>query len=306
MHWVSTGERRLPLIFGGAWHAAMDRLWETTSLNQPRSVVMDAAFGAFITYWIKEGMTPPHEIDLGLSDELMPRTPAVALEMLEDYYEKRQRSIQEWEIIEIERPFAVPLDPEDETLFYIGRIDKIVRPTHTSVRGIEHKTTTAMRLDSTRKKQRISPMYLESFSPNSQIDGYLYALNLLYPEESAARKIDVFADPVLVHKVGQDAQFVPVDRQVPHLDNWLGETHSWVDQIEAQRTALQAVSEADRYMNAFPKNTNSCFNFNSACPYLGLCKARANPLTWTEAPAGYKVERWDPLEHIGTPQELSP
>lgn len=26
MHWVSTGERRLPLIFGGAWHTEMDRL----------------------------------------------------------------------------------------------------------------------------------------------------------------------------------------------------------------------------------------------------------------------------------------
>jgi hypothetical protein len=301
MHWVGA-ERRLPLIFGGAWHNAMDRLWEEAAARSPRSVVIESAFGAFITHWIKEGLPPPHEIDLSTSEDLLPRTPAVALEMLEEYYDRRHRSIMEWEILEIERPFAVPLDPDDDTLFYVGRIDKVVRPMPSSVRGIEHKTTTSMRLNN--KRQTISPMFRESFSPNAQVDGYLYTLHMLYPEESLRNRVDVYVDGALVHKIGQDVQFIPVDRQVGHLDNWLWETHHWIKQIEEQRAALAEASGFDKYLSAFPKNTNSCFDFNSACQFLPLCKARPNPLTWDEAPAGYKEERWDPLDHIGTPKEL--
>lgn len=304
-HWKSTREGRLPLIFGSGWHAAMDRLWETTALRKPRNVIIESAFGAFITAWIKEGGPPPHEIDLALSTEMLPRTPAVALEMLEDYLEKRMRNIQELEILEIERPFAVPLSPTDDTLFYVGRMDKIVRPTKSSVRGYDHKTTTSMRLDHTRKVQRISPQHLDSYSPNSQMDGYLYALHLLYPEESRAGKINVYADVALVHKVGQDTQFVPVDKQIGHLDAWLWDAHYWIGQIEQQREALDKVKPDDKYMAAFAKETRSCFDFNSACPYLELCKSRPNPESWDVAPAGYVENKWDPLDHIGTPKELT-
>ncbi len=301
MDWISTGERRVPLVFGSAWHAAMDRLWETTSLRHPRDVVIESAFGAFITMWIKEGMPPPHEIDLSLNETLLPRTPARALEMLEHYYEKRQRFIQEIEILEIERSFAVPLSPTDPTLFYVGRIDKIVAPDSRSVRGIEHKTTTSMRL-SDRREQKISGMFKQSFSPNSQVDGYLYALDFLYPDKRA----DVYVDASLVHKLGEDTAFIPEERKPAMLDMWLWETHDWIDKIEVDKGRLMEASEADQRMEAFSKNTNSCFDFNTQCPYLDLCKARPNPLSWgDEAPQGYIKQHWDPLEHIGTPKELA-
>lgn len=298
--WVLDGPAKAALVFGGAWHAAMDRLWECVAARQTRDDVISAAFGAFITYWIKEGMAPPQEIDLNLSNELMPRTPARALEMLEAYYDARQRFILDVEILEIERPFAVPLSASDPSLFYIGRIDKIVRADSKSIRGIEHKTTTAMRLNH-RKEQHIAPMFMESFSPNSQVDGYLYALHILFPEPN----IDVWVDAALVHKLGEDFAFIPVERQMQMLDMWLWETHHWVAQIEENKARLEKASEADRFLAAFPKNTNSCFDFNTQCVFLSLCKARSNPLTWPEAPNGYKVDHWDPLSHIGTPKELT-
>jgi hypothetical protein len=300
MDWVSTGERRVPLVFGSAWHTAMDRLWAGVNSRHSRETVIDSAYGAFIVTWIKEGMPPPSEIDLSLSQELLPRTPGRALEMLENYYDKRQQFILSATILDIERPFAVPLSPSDPTLFYVGRIDKVLAPDKKSVRGIEHKTTTAMRLN-TRKEQTISGMFKESFSPNSQVDGYLYALDLLYPD----MRTDVYVDAVLVHKLGEDAAFIPQERQPNQLDMWLWETHYWIDRIEEDKARLNA-NDQSPYMNAFAKNTNSCFDFNTSCEYLDLCRSRPNPLTWQgEPPQGYKEQHWDPLDHIGTPRELA-
>jgi len=300
MGWVMSGERRAPLVFGGAWHAAMDILWGSVAEGETRKQTLASSYAAFVAYWTENGMPHPSEIDLALAEEMSPRTPMNAKEMLEGYYDKRFRSIREVEILEIERPFAVPLTPDDPTLFYIGRIDKVVKPSPSSVRGIEHKTTTSMRLQN--KVHKISGLFAESFSPNSQVDGYLYALHLLFPEEKG---VDVWVDAALVHKVGEDFMFIPVDRQIQHLDSWLWEVHYWVDSIERQKENLATASSEDRYLAAFPKDTRSCFDFNTACPYLGLCKARSNPLTWgAEAPGGYKEEKWDPLSHIGTPKEL--
>lgn len=300
MDWTSTGERRTPLVFGSSWHTAMDRLWEETAARTPRNQVIDSAYGAFIKTWIKDGMPPPSEIDLSASEQLMPRTPARALEMLEHYYEKRQNFIQQVEILAIERPFAVPLSPTDDTLFYVGRIDKIVKPDKSSIRGIEHKTTTSFRLND-RKEQTIAGNFKASFSPNSQVDGYLYALNLLYP----AARVDVYVDAALVHKLGEDIAFIPEERKPAMLDMWLWETHDWIAKIEADNAKLAECSEADDYMAAFGKDTRACWDFNASCPYLDLCKARPNPLTWgSEAPQGYEVKHWDPLDHIGTPKEL--
>ena len=75
--WVSIGERRAPLVFGSAWHSAMDRLWATTNQRKNRDFVIDSAFGAFIARWIKDGMRRPTRC-LTVNEELLPRTPARA------------------------------------------------------------------------------------------------------------------------------------------------------------------------------------------------------------------------------------
>jgi len=156
-----------------------------------------------------------------------------------------------------------------------------------------------MRLND-RKEQKVSPMFEQSFSPNSQVDGYLYALSMLYPD----LRSDVYVDAALVHKLNEDTKFIHAERQPAMLDMWLWETHQWIGRIEQDKINLMENSESDRYMSAFPKNTNSCFDFNTQCAFLELCKARSNPLTWGEAPQGYEVSHWDPLDHIGTPKEL--
>lgn len=299
MHWKRSGVSELALAFGGGWHAAMDVLWPTIADGEKRHYTIEASYSAFVKYWTEAGMPPPEEIDLGLQEQLSPRTPMNALEMLSGYYDKREKTIKELEILEVERPFAVPLHSQDPTLFYVGRIDKVTKPRKSRVRGIEHKTTTAMRLDGG-KKHKIAGNYLESYSPNSQVDGYNYALNMLYPDLD----VDVWVDAALVHKVGEDFQFITVERRLEQLDSWLSDTHWWIRQIEREMDTMMEESPSDPYMEAYPKNTNSCFDFNRACPYLDLCKARANPLSYGGPPPGYEHAVWNPLDHIGTPKEL--
>jgi hypothetical protein len=245
-------------------------------------------------------MPPVEEMDISTQQDLKPRTPGTAMEMLYAYVDERRAAIEDSEVIRIERPFAVPLDEEDDKLFYIGRIDKITRRGGI-LRGIEHKTTTATKKDG--PHYRIRPLFMESFSPNSQVDGYLFALRMLYPDE---RKIDVWVDAALVHAEGEDFRFIPVDRNTKQLDLWLSEVQYWIRLIENNKETMdEEDTPEDDYMMAFPKNTNSCFDFNAMCPFLPLCKARANPLTWGEdPPQEYITKVWTPLDHTGTPEEL--
>ena len=298
-HWVRSGPPSLPLGFGSAWHEAQDALWRGVNAGKGRKEVLEEAHHAFNAKWIESGL--PADVDIALAKELSPRTPMVASEMLYAYYDKRERQIKEWELVEVERPFAVPLRADRPNLFYIGRMDKIVRPSASRMRTIEHKTTTASKL-SHDKEPKIRGIYLESYSPNSQVDGYLFALTMLYGD--LATHFDVWVDAALVNAKGEDFQWVPVERQRDQINAWLWEVNDWIDAIRREDGLLAQATPSDPYLAAFRKDTSRCFDFNTQCPYLDLCKARPNPLTWHEPPPGYESYEWNPLDHIGTPEEL--
>ena len=287
-HWNPSGTR-LPLIFGGGWHAAQEVIWAHIG-TIPKGELARRAFGAFLQYWCGEGMPAPMDIDYDLEKELSPRTPARALEMIIAYIDKRTPQAADFELVAIEKPFIVPLDPEDDTLFYIGRIDKIVRR-RSKVLGIEHKTSTEYR-----KNGPFKNTFLESFSPNSQVDGYLYALHMLFPGEVGG----VWVDAALVHKMEEGFTFIPIEKKMDQLDSWLSDTRWWIAQLEAERTKLQEERERQgrsSYLSAFPKRTSACRDFNALCPYLYLCNSWPNPVG-KGLPPGFKEEVWNPLDHI--------
>jgi hypothetical protein len=283
------------LAFGSAWHAAMEVVWEGFRLRNlsPKDMAGEA-HNAFINYWVNEGMPHPSEIDYQLEQELSPRTPGRAFEMLLAYIEQRSRVIKEMEIVSIEKPFAVPLDPNDENLYYIGLIDKIVKR-HGKILGIEHKTSSAYKKDGPFRGG-----FVDSFSPNAQVDGYLYALHLLFPGKVGG----IWVDATLVHKQEEGFLFIPVERRLEHLDSWLWEVRWWISQVEGERLREALVSPENTTMKAFAKNTNSCFDFQRSCPYLELCKSWGNP-KGKELPLAYERKGWNPLVHVkGLPEEL--
>jgi len=288
--WKTTGIE-LPLIFGGSWHAAMDVIWaalvKPESLRPTKQRIVTDAIAAFTDKWMDYGMPPPDEIDQEMYAEMAPRTPGQAMEMIVAYVDYRLKIGEQFELVSVEQAFAVPLTPDDPTLFYVGKIDKIVKR-RGKILGIEHKTTTAYR-----KNGPFRGEFTDSFSPNSQVDGYLYALHMMHPGEVGG----VWVDAALVHKQEEGFMFIPIERRLEHLDNWLWEVLWWVNIIEQEKKHLEGTKPDDKYMQAFPKNTNSCWDFHRMCPYMGLCKAWPNPMG-RDIPQGFKEEEWSPLTHI--------
>lgn len=290
LNWVPKGTR-LPLVFGGAWHAAMEVIWGAMAQRPDKEKLVKAGYAAFLEYWEREGL--PGTMSYEQEKEFSPRTPGKAYEMIVAYVMDRYERFDHIEVLAIEQAFMVPLDPLDPTLFYVGKIDKIVRMGN-KIRGIEHKTTTAYA-----KNGDFRSLFLESFSPNSQVDGYQYALHMLYPGESGG----VWVDAALVHKEREAFTFIPVEKQMKYLDNWLWDTKTWIAAVEGELAKLDQASSQMPYMPAFPKNTNSCWDFNSACAYHDICKAWTNPLG-RDVPEQYNVEKWDPLDQIDGLKEL--
>lgn len=291
MHWLPDGAPRPPLVFGGAWHAAMDAVWLSLTDGESRDHAVDAGYAAFVAHWIAEGLPPPSDIDYEMEKAMAPRTPGNALDMIAAYVETRHRAItQDFQLQACEQPFLVPLDRRQPDLAYIGKIDKVVLRDG-RVGGIEHKTTTSYKAGNGSSKFRAG--FLESFSPNSQVDGYLYALHLMFPDQV----FGVWVDAALVHRTEQSFTFIPVERQLRQLDLWLWEARAWIQRLEADVEAASEASPNDPYLPAFPKNTQSCFDFNATCPYLTLCKSWTNPIG-KEQPLGYRTEIWNPLDHI--------
>lgn len=291
MHWNPAG-KAYPLVFGGAWHEAMQTVWQGFSEGWDQQKLLKEGMKTFLKDWEAAGLDP-NPSQATIEEEYKQRHPGTAFEMLAGYIDRRYPWFkkEKVEILSIEKPFAVPLDPEEPDLFYIGKIDKIIRM-RGRVLGIEHKTTTAYA-----KNGKFRAAFLESFSPNSQVDGYLFALHLMHPKKVGG----VWVDAALVHKMEEGFKFIPQERQLAFLDSWLWETRTYIDTIERNREALKSCKPTDKYLAAFPKNTECCYDFQSACPYLDICRAWPNPLG-KPTPPGYKVERWDPLEHLDAKQ----
>jgi hypothetical protein len=293
LDWTPEGVQ-WPLVFGASWHAAMDHVWRKLLLEKEKGpinheLIARGAFKKFVEKWIEEGAPPPEQIDYEMQQELAPRTPAHAYEMLVGYVFTKAKLVNDMELVSTERPFAVPIDPANE-VFYVGKIDKQVRlKSSGKIRGIEHKTTTAYR-----KGGPFRAGYIDSFSPNSQVDGYLFALHMMFPGEVEG----IWVDASLVHKTEEGFIFIPVDKQLSMLDAWLWDTREWIERIEADKERLANASPNDPYLRAFPRDTNSCWNFNRQCPYAYPCKAWPNPLG-RQMPPNMIVEHWNPLDEIG-------
>ncbi len=288
---VPTGGFSPPLVFGSAWHAAMDELWPLATKDAPKmgdQEIVDAAYDGFLKVWTEEGAPDPMDMTPDEIKDLEPRTPFNAKEMLYEYLLQRRKFMGECELIAVEQPFAVPLDPDNPDLFYVGRLDKVVRKGK-DVLIIEHKTTTLYSL-----KGIFRNTFLDQFSPNSQVDGYLHGGHMLYGDDLKA----VWIDGALVHKKVHDGFiFIPVERQTSQLDAWLWETRYFIDQIKGNWDALPDSTGQEPYMSAFPKCTNSCQDFARNCPYIDLCKSWSNP-QGHETPAGYVQEPWSPFDRL--------
>ena len=280
------------LDFGTSWHAAMDVVWTLLSQDKPNEEVVAASLEAFARSWLDLGYAlDPSSAEL---DAIGFRNLNTALEMLHFYVPARRNFVSSHELVQAERPFCVPLDPNNPDLFYVGRIDKVVKNKSTGkLHGIEHKTSSEYAKEGIFKES-----YKTSFSgPNSQIDGYTHALKCDFGNDV----VSIYADLVLVHKNVHDGfMLMEIKRRTDDLEAWLWEVHDEISAIEKNDRAL-AIAESTpdaSYLAAFPKRTINCINKYGTCPYLSLCMGHTNPLRYQSPPAGFAVKKWEPFEEL--------
>jgi hypothetical protein len=293
---------RVELIFGSAWHESMNTIWTQLSSGVPHATVVKEAWKAFVHFWLEKGLPEPNSDNYqNIVDKYPIKNPYVALEMLDAYATQRGPFIKGCTAVEAEKPFAVPLgmtvrvpkiniedgtiSHREEEVFYIGRLDKVISHREQGRLIVEHKTTGWYAKDSGFRSD-----YIESFSPNSQVDGYLFAGNSLY--DPGPREI--WVDAALTHKTVHDKfKFIPINRQFAQLDNWLAETKEWVRRIVLDTERYEA-DDGKQAMVAFPKNTGSCHTYGG-CTYRDVCKYMPDPRT-IGIPSGFRVERWEPFD----------
>lgn len=280
--WTPDGGPAIELAFGLAWHEAMNVIWGGGDVN--------SAAKRFIEIWEENGLPRPTTDNYQIISQIDERrTPWVAMEMLENYAKQRATFMRDCSSIEMERPFAIPLGLEwrGRKVFYIGRLDKIVSHRTQGRLVIEHKTTAWYA-----KEGGFRSDYIDSWSPNSQIDGYIFAGNSLYKDGVKG----VWVDAALAHKTVHDKfKFIPCDRQFAMMDDWLNDTQMWVSRI------LADTDKHNEQLRSFPKNTSNCYMYMRPCSFKPVCKYVANPQTisYETPPAGYKIEKWEPFALLG-------
>ena len=267
--------KRIPLDFGTSWHNAMDWLYINFFENGKEGVELGKlAYDGFMESWVELGY--PSEIPLGDLDKYKARTPGTAREMIMNYVLTRTNWLKTLELVKVELPFAVPLDPDNPNRFYVGRLDKVVKE-----KGyywvIEHKTNSLYSI-----KHGMQAGFTDMFDPNSQVDGYSFALKMLF----GAKSMGVTVDAALVHKTHHDIfKFIPVNKSAGYSNQWLKDTNYWWDRVD----------EAEK-LKHYPRNApGACRTVYGACEFKGICNFTTGMDDFEEAPMGYKFDKWEPF-----------
>jgi len=282
-HW-NPDRTGIALVNGSAWHAAMDIVWSEIGKKRNRNDqdVLQKALALYIHTWVEEGLPAPEDMSMEQMEAYYPRGPHIAAEVLMNYILQRRRFIEDGEVVAIEQPFAVPLYEDNNELLYIGRLDKVFRSRTQGLCIIEHKSSSDYAKESGFKSR-----WVDSFSPNSQVDGYSYAANILYDNLKS-----VMIDGALFHKTVHDKfKMFPVDRHFNLLETWLHETRQWIARIEDDKARLKRTGNLG---SSFPKNTNACGNY-AGCSMRNICRYTVDPSN-SEVPPGFVEREWNPFD----------
>jgi hypothetical protein len=210
---------------------------------------------------------------------------------LKNYVSHYKNMLNSVKVISTEQPFAVPLNQEG--IYYVGRFDKVIEDQRKAIRIIEHKTSSSYK-----KNGPFKQTFIDSFSPNSQIDGYLYAGSLLYGDKFRG----IFVDAALIHKeVYNGFTMIPIEKKFEMVDAWLHETKHWVDEIRYQYGSLTSSKEyyaSLPFLTIFPRRTEECSSY-SGCIFRDICRYVANPMKLEGPPEGFIVKKWSPFETVG-------
>ena len=281
-------EPNIHLVFGSAWHEAMEILL----LEGYTPAAITSATDAFMKCFREEF---PPESDLIFA----PKTPENALRGLIQYCQQYRED--DFEVLHTEVAGSVMISETRQLHF---KTDAIIQD-EGQIFSLEHKTG-----------RYYNSKWADGWRQKMQVGVYTHVLYCLYdPKDVFGIRINGFfpRNAPKMKKDGtpyanqNDSEFhrVPIRKTVSSMNDWLTMTHSYLDNLEDDfGDLLDPGVEDDELLTCFRKNTEACTNY-SGCPFLDYCVLWPNPLKHRDAPPlGFRERHWDPRSKQETAKEV--
>jgi hypothetical protein len=257
-------EPNVHLIFGSAWHLAMETLLQYLNLEKE----------------YRKHFSPATD------DTRFPKIPGFAYDMLKSYVKKYADDHARFEVLYTEISGSVSVG-ESSVHF---KTDSILRGTDgwwkDKVFSLEHKTAS-------RHEQRWARQWVLKM----QVGVYTHLLHCLYPRDQV---FGVIINASVFQKTKPDHIRVEIPKTIDQMEVWLWNCNWWLRQIELEFEMLEMALESDSLLRAFPMNAESCSNY-FGCQWHDFCTAWSNPLQHCHVvPFGYISKYWDPREQETT------
>jgi hypothetical protein len=260
------------LVFGQAWHAAMQYLAIHGYSDEDVTEAFDKFLDVYRPYFSVE------------TDELYrAKNPTNTLKALGRYVEQYASDREDFDVLYTEIGGTVSLDYDRSIAF---RQDTICEGER-GVFSLEHKTTGGA----------LNSRWFDQWTLKTQVGTYAHVLNCLFPD----KKIDgVTINAVSLMKTKIDFQRKSIPTNLGYMQRWLQTVLFWIDMIYQDLERLDKCKESDPVLFAFPMNTENCTKY-WGCRFSPFCYAWDNPLQHCyEPPVGMMVEHWDPLSQPTT------
>lgn len=273
------------LVFGSAWHKAMECLVATGYTEE--GVV--EAFTAFLDIYRASFTEEMDEVNA-------PKSPANALRALFLYTQKWPNDLANLEVLHVECAGTV-LIPGDHELVY--KMDLIARDRNThAIEALERKTT-----------KSLSSAWGNQWRQKFQLGTYSYVLHCLYPDEAEV-SITVdgvqIVDPPKTARGTKDIDFlrIPIRWSIDKIEDWLQTATFYYEWWLSELDVLSRCTDSTNVLPCFPKNVEACSDY-FGCPFLDHCSAISNPLRIVGSPPpGCQIRYWNPLEELSTASEV--
>lgn len=278
------GEISNHLIFGSAWHKAMEILivegYETENIIKAHEALVKEYRKTF----------DPE------TDELyMPKTPETALIVLAKYVQRYRADHIRYTFDHVEIAGKVNIS-DDHTLHF--RMDSIAHDKDGVHFSLEHKTGSS------------TYMWAEQWPLSMQVGCYSHVLYCMYPEEKVQGVVMNAAFFKKAKKgweqalTGQRLTVQPpydflryeATRSREQMQNWLWHAVHYMDMIKWNFDILDSCQDSDDVLMAFPMNPKNCAQYGRMCEYHDFCNMWPNPLRKCggDPPMGFITEHWDP------------
>ena len=247
------------LLFGKALHMALETYYNNTENR------LEKAIEAFKANYVD-------------SESDAKRTTANAEKLLRGYAEVYAN--EPFKVLSTEVGFSVPVEYGSGKSFLLcGRLDALV-DWQGALYVLEHKSTTML-----------ASNYFFQFEMNMQVDGYIYAATQI----TGRRCLGAIINAMEVWKNVQK----PTAKTKQLSDHYARDPqsrseHQLKEYCEDLGLVVEDIIKAEK-LNRFPRNKQSCFNYNYKCPYWDICKYGEDERLIEK---NFRKERWEPYKQV--------